>query len=250
MSGHNKWSSIKHRKGAQDAKRGKIFSKIIREIVVSVRESGPDEDTNASLRTILAKARESNMPKETIERAIARGSGEAGGTSFERIVFEGYGPSGVAIIVECLTDNRNRTVSDVRHAFSKNGGNLGENGCVAWMFDRKGRLEIPSPGLTEEALMEHIIESSAEDFSMEEGNYVITCGPEDFGAVRDYFKDKGLHPHDADLVLVPKTTVEIADEKSATQVFRLIDALEDLDDVQKVSSNWEMEDALLEKVAE
>ena len=151
--------------------------------------------------------------------------------------------------MECLTDNRNRAVSDVRHAFAKHGGNLGENGCVAWMFDRKGRLEIPAAGLTEDALMEHLIEAGGEDFALEEENFVVTCDPEDFGRVRDYFKENGLHPHDADLVLVPKTTVPLGEEKTAAQVIRLIDALEDLDDVQKISSNWEMEDALLEKVA-
>jgi YebC/PmpR family DNA-binding regulatory protein len=249
MSGHNKWSSIKHRKGAQDAKRGALFSKLIREITVSVREGGSDEETNAALRTVLEKARDANMPKDTIERAIARGSGEAGGQAFERIVFEGYGPGGIAVMVEALTDNRNRTVSDVRHAFAKCGGNLGENGCVAWMFERKGRLEVSVKGLGDDAMMEHVLESSAEDYFCDGDAYVVTCANDDFSQVRDYFKESGLNPHNADLALIPKSTVPVTDEKTAGQVIRLLDTLEDLDDVQKVSCNFEMDDALLEKVA-
>jgi len=249
MSGHNKWSSIKHRKGAQDAKRGALFSKLIREITVSVREGGPDEMTNSTLRTVLEKARDANMPKDTIERAMARGTGEAGGQAYERVVFEGYAPGGIAVMVETLTDNRNRTVSDVRHAFTRCGGNLGENGCVAWMFERKGRLEISVEGLTDDAMMEHVLESSAEDYFREGDVYVVTCSTEDFGRVTDYFKSNHLKPHNADLVLVPKTTVQVADEKSAGQILRLLDTLDDLDDVQKVSCNFEMDEVLMEKVA-
>jgi len=249
MSGHNKWSSIKHRKGAQDAKRGKLFSKLIREIVVAAREGGIDESSNSTLRGLLEKARDINMPKETVERAIVRGSGELGGEAFERIVFEGYGPGGVAVLVETLTDNRKRTVSDVRYSFSKCGGNLGESGCVAWMFERKGRLEVPCEGMDEDTMMEHVIESQAEDLSSEDGFYVVTCSIEDFTSVRDYFKAKGLNPENADIVLVPKSTVNIPDEKTAGQVFRLIDMLDDLDDVQKVSANFEMADELMQRMA-
>jgi YebC/PmpR family DNA-binding regulatory protein len=248
MSGHNKWSSIKHRKGAQDAKRGVLFSKLIREITVSVREGGADEEMNSSLRTVLEKARDANMPKDTIERAIARGAGESGGQAFERVTFEGYAASGVAVIVETLTDNRNRTVSDVRHAFTRCGGNLGENGCVSWMFERKGRLEIPVQGINDDAMMEHVLESSAEDFAVEGDSYIVTCATEDFAAVRNYFKNKNMNPHNADLVLIPKSSIAITDEKTANQVFRLLDMLDDLDDVQKTSSNFEIDDALMAKM--
>ncbi len=248
MSGHNKWSSIKHRKGAQDAKRGALFSKLIREITVSVRESGTDEETNSTLRTVLEKARDANMPKDTIERAIARGSGESGGQAFERITFEGYASGGVAVMIEALTDNRNRTVSDIRHAFTKCGGNLGENGCVSWMFERKGRLEIPLSNLSDDEMMVHVLESSAEDFAREEDNFVVICATEDFAVVRDYFKSNNLNPHNADLVLIPKSTVQVTEEKTANQIFRLLDMLDDLDDVQKTSSNFEVDDAIMAKM--
>ncbi|MEP0814130.1 MAG: YebC/PmpR family DNA-binding transcriptional regulator [bacterium] len=249
MSGHNKWSSIKHRKGAQDAKRGALFSKIIRDIVVAVREGGANEENNAALKTMLEKARAANMPKDTVERAIARGSGGAGGTKYETIIFEGYGPGGVAVIVEALTDNRNRAVSDIRHAFSKSGGNLGETGCVSWMFERKGRFEIPAEGFDEDSIMELVLESPADDYSLEGDVYVVTSKPECFGAARQFFESKEIELNAADLVLVPKSTVPISDEKTASQLLRLMDSLEDLDDVQSVSANWEMDDEILEKAA-
>ena len=249
MSGHSKWSTIKHKKGAKDLKRGKAFSKIIRDIVVAVREGGGDEFQNPSLRTVLAKAREINLPKDTISRALARGTGAASGENYERITFEGYGPGGVAIIVETLTDNRRRTVSDVRHTFTKFGGNLGATGCVSWMFERKGLVKLPVKDVDEDTMMEQVIESGAEDFEIEEDEYSVAISPDDFPAVKGYFKEKGYKLLLSDIRLVPKTTVHVGDEKHASVLLRLLFALDDLDDVDKVHSNMQVDDEIVEKIS-
>jgi YebC/PmpR family DNA-binding regulatory protein len=250
MSGHNKWSSIKHRKAAQDAKRGATFNKLIREIVVAAREGGADLSTNASLAAIVDKARGSNMPKDTMERAIARGAGAGSGENYERIAYEGRGPAGTAMIVQTLTDNRNRTVADIRHIFAKHGGALAENGSVAWMFERRGQLTLRGK-LSEDALLEDCAEAGADDYKLDGEVAEILCAPEDLGSVRDWFKASGKYTLDgADLALVPKETVEIAGEDEARKVLKLLDALDEHDDVQTVYSNWSMSDELVEKVAQ
>jgi len=249
MSGHNKWANIRIRKGAQDAKRGKLFSKLIREITVAAREGGPDPETNAALKVAVARARDANMPKDTIEKAIARAAGGAGGTAFERITYEGYGPLGIAVMVEALTDNRNRTVAEVRSIFSRSGGSLGEAGCVSWLFKRRGQFTISKEGRKEEDLLEIVLESSAEDFREEEDAYYIYCHPSKFSQVRDYLLSHGITITSSDIVMVPNTTVEVKDEREAEKLLRLLEALEDSDDVQRVHANWEMSDALMEQVA-
>jgi len=248
MSGHNKWANIKVRKTAQDAKRGKQFSKLIREITVAAREGGSDLEMNAPLKVAVSRAREANMPKDTIEKAIARAAGEGGGMQFERITYEGYGPNGIAVMVEALTDNKNRTVADVRSIFAKSGGSLGEAGCVSWLFKRKGLLTVPAGKVTEDEMLEHVVESGAEDFKLEGDTYYVYCGPTDFSAVREYFIGKGIEVSSSDVVMQPNTLVRITAEKDAEKLVRLLESLEDSDDVQKVHANWEMSDELLEKV--
>ena len=250
MSGHNKWSSIKHRKAAQDAKRGAVFNKLIRELVVAAREGGADLSTNASLAALADKARSSNMPKETMERAIARGAGASGGDNYERITYEGRGPAGTAMIVFTLTDNRNRTVADIRHIFAKHGGQLAENGSVTWMFERKGQVVIKGLQLTDDALLEACAEAGADDFKLDGEVAEIYCAPEDMAQVRAWFKASGKYQVDSsDLAMIPKETVEITEEDGARRLLRLLDALDDHDDVQTVYSNWSMSDDLVEKVA-
>ncbi len=249
MSGHNKWANIRIRKGAQDAKRGKLFSKLIREIAVAAREGGPDIETNAALKVAISRARDANMPKDTIEKAIARASGAAGGAAFERVTYEGYGPLGIAVMVEALTDNKNRTVAEVRSIFTRFGGNLGETGCVSWLFKRKGQFTIPREGRSEDDLLELVLESGAEDFKEEGDVYYLYCEPSDFTRVRDYLTEHDVEVTSSDVVMMPNTTVEVTSEKDADKLMRLLEALEDSDDVQKVHANWEMTDALVEKVA-
>jgi YebC/PmpR family DNA-binding regulatory protein len=250
MSGHNKWSSIKHRKAAQDAKRGAVFNKLIRELVVAAREGGGDPSTNASLAGLIDKARGYNMPKETMERAIARGAGKGEADNYERITYEGRGPAGTAMIVFTLTDNRNRTVADVRHIFAKHGGALAENGSVSWMFERKGQLLIKGSGLSEDSLLEACAEAGAEDFKLDGEVAEIFCLPEDMASVRAWFKaHKQYSVESADLAMIPKETVEITAEDGARKLLRLLDALDEHDDVQTVYSNWSMSDELVEKVA-
>ncbi|OGK08446.1 MAG: transcriptional regulator [Candidatus Riflebacteria bacterium RBG_13_59_9] len=247
MSGHNKWANIKIRKGAQDAKRGKVFSKLIREVTVATREGGADLDTNASLKVAVSRARDANIPKDTIEKAIARSSGESGGSSFERTTYEGYGPLGIAILVEVLTDNKNRAVAYVRSIFSRAGGNLGESGCVSWLFQRKGQFTISKGSRSEDELLEIVLESGAEDFKEEEDAYYIHCDPASFSRVREYLVEHGIDITSSDIVMIPNTTVEVTKEKDAEKLLRLLEALEDSDDVQKVHANWEMSDALMEQ---
>ena len=255
MSGHNKWSSIKHRKAAQDSKRQAVFNKIIREIVVAAREGGGDVKTNAALAGLCDKSRQAGMPKETMERAIARGSGAQGGENYERLTYEGRGPNGVALIITTLTDNKNRTVADIRAIFTRNNATLEANGAVTWMFERKTLLTIvkadsaPDSVMAEDALMEACMEAGADDFKTDGEIAEVFADPADMVAVRTWFNENSSYKvEDSDLAMVAKELVEITEEDVAKKVIRLIDALEDLDDVQKVYSNWTMSDEVAEKV--
>jgi len=250
MSGHSKWSSIKHKKGAADAKRGKLFSKLSRAIIVAAREGGGDPDGNAALATAIQKARDNSMPKDNIERAIARGSGaSADGDAYEHIAYEGYGPGGIAVYVEALTDNRNRTASEVRHIFAKHDGNLGESGVVAWLFERKGLVLVSADGAEEEEVTLAAADGGAEDVTLEGSSFQIVCAAEDLAAVRTALEGAGIAVESADLTMLPKTTVEIAEEAAARKVLRLMDALEENDDVQDVYANFDIPERVLESVA-
>ena len=249
MSGHSKWSSIKHKKGAADAKRGKLFSKLSRAIIVAAREGGPDPGTNLALQNAIEKARSYSMPKDNIERAIAKGGGaDAEGSGYETVVYEGYGPEGVAVLVEALTDNRNRTASEVRHLFTKNGGNLGATGTVAWQFDRRGVLLVPVDGVDEEDLVLTAADAGADDVELDGSTYQVFCSPESLTAVREAFEAVGLGVESAELSMVPKSTVVIVEESTAKRVVRLIDGLEEQDDVQDVYSNFDIPESVLEAV--
>jgi len=244
MAGHSKWANIKHRKGAQDAKRGKIFTKIIREITVAARMGGGDPASNPRLRAVMDKALGANMTKDTINRAIKRGTGGLEGENYEEVVYEGYGPNGVAVLVECLTDNRNRTVSEVRHAFSKAGGNLGTDGSVAYLFSKIGLLTY-APGTDEDQVTEAAIEAGAEDVvTADDGSIEVITSFADYISVKEAMAAAGFEPQSADVTMKPSTSVELAKE-DAEKIIRLVDALEDLDDVQNVYSNAEIPDAVL-----
>ena len=247
MSGHSKWATIKRKKGAADAKRGQLFSKLSRAIIMAAREGGPDPDANVALANAIQKARDNSMPKDTIERAVQRGAGAGDGDAYESIVYEGYGPGGVAIIANILTDNRNRTASDVRHIFTQNGGSLGTPGSVAWQFDRKGVIVLEGE-VDEERLMEVALEAGAEDIADEGGQWQVTTEPAELAAVRGGLDDAGLAYSSAELTMVPKSTVKL-DEKDARQLLRLIDALEENDDVQDVAANFDISEEVLEAVA-
>jgi YebC/PmpR family DNA-binding regulatory protein len=250
VSGHSKWSSIKHKKGAADAKRGKLFSKLSRAIIVAAREGGPDPSGNLALQNAVEKARSYSMPKDNIERAIARGSGtDADSQAFETVTYEGYGPNGVAIYVEALTDNRNRTAADVRHALTKHDGSLGGAGSVAWLFERKGVVLVPADGVDEDELMLTAAEGGAEDIGLDGSSYEVTAAPEDLSAVREAIEAAGLPVEAAQLTMVPKTTVEVEDESAAKKILRLMDALEESDDVQDVYSNFDIPERVFETVA-
>ena len=250
MSGHSKWSTIKHKKGAADAKRGKLFSKLTRAIIVAAKEGGPDPAGNLALQNAIEKARSYSMPKDNIERAIARGSGaDSDAQAFETVVYEGYGPSGVAVIVEALTDNRNRTASEVRHAFSKNDGNLGTAGAVAWLFERRGVVLVDADGVDEDELTLAAAEGGAEDVSLDGSTFQIVSAPEDLAAVRTAVESGGFTVESAELTMVPKTTIEVADESEAKKVLRLIDQLEESDDVQDVFANFDIPEQVLDAVA-
>jgi len=243
MAGHSKWANIQHRKKAQDAKRGKIFTKLIREITVAARMGGGDPASNPRLRLAMDKALGENMPKDKIERAIKRGAGQEEGTHYEEARFEGYGPNGVAIMVDCMTDNRNRTVSEVRHAFNKCGGNLGTDGCVAYLFNQRGVILFP-PGSDEDRIMEAALEAGAEDIvNNDDGSIELLTTPEDYHEVKQALRDADLAPADAEVTMRPETTVPLEAE-DGRKTLRLIEMLEDLDDVQNVYSNAEVsEDA-------
>jgi YebC/PmpR family DNA-binding regulatory protein len=250
VSGHSKWSSIKHKKGAADAKRGKLFSKLTRAIIVAAREGGPDPAGNLALQNAVEKARSYSMPKDNIDRAIAKGSGADSDTStFETVVYEGYGPSGVAVIVEALTDNRNRTAGEVRHTFSKNDGNLGGSGAVAWLFERRGLVLVPADGVDEDELTLAAAEGGADDVTLDGSSYQVLSAPEQLAAVREAIEAAGFPIDSAELTMLPKTTVEVADESDAKKVLRLMDQLEDNDDVQDVYANFDIPEQVLEAVA-
>ena len=244
MAGHSKWANIQHRKGRQDAKRGKLFSKLIREITVSARLGGPDPDGNPRLRAAIDNALAGNMPKDTIERAVKRGAGAGEGESLEEVRYEGYGPGGVAVMVDCMTDNRNRTVAEVRHTFSKCGGNLGTDGSVAYLFTKVGLLSYP-PGTDEEALLEAALDAGAEDLAgNEDGSIDVLTAPDAFLDVKDSLSDTGHAPDSAEITM-RAATGQTLDLQGAQTMVRLLDTLEDLNDVQKVYSNAEIPDAIL-----
>lgn len=248
MAGHSKWHNIRHKKAAEDKKRGKIFTKIIRELTVAARDGGGDIEDNPTLRAVVDKAKAAEMPKETIERAITRGAGGQEGDDYESLTYEGYGPGGVAIYVETTTDNKNRTVADVRHAFTRAGGNLGTDGSVAFLFDRKGRINF-EPGADEEAIMETAIEAGAEDVDTDEdGGIEVRSAPEDFHTVKQALVDKGFQPVNAEVAMIPQSYSEL-DVETGEKVLRLLDALEDLDDVQNVFTNADFPDELLEEAS-
>ncbi len=247
MAGHSKWSNIKHRKAAQDAKRGKIFTKLIRELTVAAREGGSDPGSNARLRAAIDKALSNNMPRDTVERAVKRGAGELDGQALETILYEGYGPGGTAVMVETMTDNRNRTVSGVRSAFTRAGGNLGTDGSVAYLFTKTGVISY-ALGVEEEAVMEAALEAGAEDVeSAEDGSIDVFTTPEAFGQIKDALDAAGLVAINAEVTLLPATKAEL-DLKTAEKFLRLIDALEDHDDVQEVYHNAEISDAVMEQL--
>ncbi|MGB3221351.1 MAG: YebC/PmpR family DNA-binding transcriptional regulator [Desulforhopalus sp.] len=250
MSGHSKWSTIKRKKGAIDAKRGKIFTRLIKEITVAARQGGGDPEGNPRLRSAIGTAKAENMPKDNIARAIKKGTGEIAGEVYDEIMYEGYGPGGIAILVECLTDNRNRTVADVRHYFAKNNGNLGESGCVAYMFDKKGLILVEKSGIEEEVLMDTALEAGAEDVVEEESEYQILTAPEDFEDVRSALEESGVTFLDASISMIPQNTVEVVDEKIARSLMKLMESLEDHDDVQNVYANFDIDDDLMEQLSE
>jgi YebC/PmpR family DNA-binding regulatory protein len=249
VSGHSKWSSIKHKKGAADAKRGKLFSKLSRAIIVAAREGGGDAANNLALANAIEKARSYSMPKDNIDRAIAKGTGaDATAADFETVMYEGYGPNGVAVIVEALTDNRNRTASDVRHVFAKNDGNLGTAGAVTWLFERRGVVLVSADGVDEDELTLAAAEGGADDVSLDGSTYQVVSAPEELSTVRQAIEDAGLAVESAELTMVPKTTVEVEDETAAKKILRLIDQLEDNDDVQDVYANFDIPERVLEAV--
>jgi YebC/PmpR family DNA-binding regulatory protein len=249
MSGHSKWSTIKHKKGATDAKRGKIFTRLIKEITVAARMGGGDPDGNPRLRSAIASAKTENMPKDNIVRAIKKGTGELEGAIYDEILYEGYGPGGVAVLVECMTDNRNRTVADVRHFFAKNNGNLGASGCVAWMFDKKGLLQVEKEGMTEEQLMDMALEAGAEDVMEEDDEFQVITAPDVFDAVRDALEAGKVRFIEAAITMIPQNNIEVTDEKIAISLLKLLESLEDHDDVQNVHANFDITDDLMEKLS-
>jgi YebC/PmpR family DNA-binding regulatory protein len=242
MSGHSKWHSIKHKKGATDAKRGKLFTKFIKELTVAARTGGGDPDANARLRKAISDAKAGNMPNDTIDRAIRRGTGAEEGVHYDEITYEGYGPGGVALLIESMTDNRNRTVAEIRHIFSKNGGNLGEAGSVGWMFDKKGYLVVEKTAKPEDQLFDIAIEAGAEDIRDDEDNWEIITAPENFEAVQSALKTAGITPNVAEVEMVPQNYIKL-EVAPANQMLKLMEALEDHDDVQKVSANFDMNEA-------
>ncbi|MGI6328786.1 MAG: YebC/PmpR family DNA-binding transcriptional regulator [Dethiobacteria bacterium] len=250
MAGHSKWANTKHRKARADAQKGKVFTKIAREIIVAAREGGPDPEANFRLRLAVQKAREVNMPGDNINRAIQKGSGEGDSISLEQITYEGYGPSGVAVLLEIMTDNRNRTAADIRHIFSRRGGSMGESGCVAWIFNRKGYLTIDhTEGLpSEDELMMLALEGGAEDFQTEENSYVILTSTEDFERVKDTFMKENIELSTAEVTMVPSNLVRIEDADEAAKVLNLLEALEEHDDVQNVYANFDIPDKIMQSL--
>lgn len=248
MSGHNKWSTIKHKKGAADAKRGKLFSKLIKEITIAARFGGGDIEGNPRLRTAVLAARGANMPKDNIDRAIKRGTGEIEGVNYEEITYEGYGPGGVAVLVEAVTDNKNRTVAEIRHIFEKHSGNLGESGCVAWIFEKKGVLEISAEGLTEDDVMEVALECGAQDVQKEGDVFSITSDPGDFEQVRTAVEAQGWKIELGEVTMIPQNTVKL-EGKKAEQMLKMMDALDDNDDLQRVFANFDISEEDMMKIS-
>lgn len=248
MSGHSKWHNIRLRKGKQDAERGKIFTKLAREIIVAAKSGGGNPDTNLRLRLAVQKARENSMPMDNIKRAIERGTGASDGANYDEVTYEGYGPGGVAVMVDCLTDNKNRTVPEIRHIFSRSGGQLGESGCVAWNFDSKGVILVPADGVDEDTVMMAALEAGAEDVRSEDDTFEVITAPGDVHAVRERLEAAGLKVSSAEQTMVPKTTVKL-EGKEAQQMLRLMEMLEDHDDVQKAYANFDIEEDVLEAAA-
>ena len=248
MSGHSKWATIKHKKGALDAKRGKIFTRLIKEITMAAKGGGGDPEGNPRLRTAVAAAKAENMPADNIKRAIQRGTGELEGVNYEEITFEGYGPGGVALLVDVTTDNRNRTVSEIRHAFTKNGGNLGEAGSVAWMFHKKGQIAVPKPAAKEDDLMNIVLEAGGDDLNDDGDNWEILTAPNAFEPVLEAVKKAGFEVVHSALGMVPQNYIKL-EGAAANQMIRLLEAIEDSDDVQNVYSNFDVDQAQLEAVA-
>ena len=245
MSGHSKWHSIKHKKGAADAKRGKIFTRLIKELTVAARAGGGDPDMNPRLRTIVAEAKASNMPRENIERAIRRGTGQEPGVSYEEAQYEGYGPGGAALIIEVLTDNKNRTAGEIRHLLEKHGGNLAAAGAVSWMFSKKGYIVIEKSKADEEKLMSAVLDAGADDLQDDGDNWEVLSAPDAFQGVRDAVKQLGIEPASAEVSMIPQNYVKL-EGKSAQQMVKLMDALDDHDDVQHVWSNFDIEEKEIE----
>ena len=249
MSGHSKWANIKHKKGAADAKRGKVFTRLIKEITVAAGMGGGDPDGNPRLRSAIATARSENMPKDNITRAIKKGTGEIEGEIYDEILYEGYGPGGVAVLVECMTDNRNRTVADIRHYFSKSGGNLGESGCVAYMFDKRGMILVDKSTINEEKLMDLALEAGADDVVEEDDQFQVVTAPDDFDEVREALEKGGVTFIEASITMVPQTIIDVTEEKPAKALLRLLDSIEGHDDVQNVHANFDIDDDLMEQLS-
>jgi DNA-binding regulatory protein, YebC/PmpR family len=245
MSGHSKWHTIKHKKGALDAKRGKMFTKLIKEITVAARTGGGDAAANARLRKAVSDAKAANMPNDTIDRAIKRGTGELEGVSYDEITYEGYGPGGVAIMIDSMTDNRNRTVAEIRHIFSKNGGNMGASGSVSYLFDKKGYIVVEKAAKSEDELFEIVTDAGAEDLRDDEDNFEIITAPENFDAVLNAVKGAGIEPQLAEVEMIPQNYIKLAGNE-AKQMLKLMESLEDHDDVQKVSANFDIDEADME----
>jgi YebC/PmpR family DNA-binding regulatory protein len=248
MSGHSKWASIKHKKGKEDAKRGRIFTKLMKEISIAARMGGGDTDSNPRLRSAIAAAKAANMPNDNIARAVKKGTGEMEGVSYEEGSYEGYGPGGAAVMVEILTDNRNRTTSDVRHIFTKFNGNLGETGCVGWMFNKRGLFLVDKETIDEDGLMEVVLDAGAEDISDAGAAWEVVTSPEDFENVRQTLEEKEINTILAELSMIPQTSVELSGKK-AEQMLKLMDALEDCEDVQKVFANFDISEEEMERLS-
>lgn len=248
MSGHSKWANIKHRKAAVDAKRGKVFTKLIRELTVAAKHGGGEAESNPRLRTAILAAKNQNMPNDTIDRAIKRGTGEIGGEDFQELSYEGYGPGGSAVLVKALTDNKNRTVSDIRRIFTRHGGSLGENGCVAWMFHMKGRIAFEKGKVDEDRVFEIALEAGADDVVTEESELVVVTPPEAFESVKSAIEGAGLKFENAEVTMIPQNSVKI-EGKEAEHMIRLMEALEDSDDVQNVYSNFDVSEELMMSLA-
>ncbi|MFW6022768.1 MAG: YebC/PmpR family DNA-binding transcriptional regulator [Halanaerobiaceae bacterium] len=251
MAGHSKWANIKHKKSKEDARRGKLFSKLSKMITVAARESGGDPDMNSDLRLAIQKAKDNNMPNDNIEKAVKRGTGDLEGVSYERIVYEGYGPGGVALYLDLMSDNRNRTAAEIRHLLSKHGGNLGESGCVSWMFERKGQLVVDSNNVDydEDELMMVALEAGAEDIVVEDGFINIYTNPSNFEEVRKNLEEEGIVLESADIAMIPENTMKL-DVNTARKTLKLIDVLEEHDDVQEVYSNFDIPDEVMAEISD